>query len=174
MSFKFKYVCILVLLSQSIMAAPIDWKGTFAFDSTIIKDVRRTGQNCTPASGSQCVGSEEENARYQSMILKLNPNLIINDAVTIKGELTTGSDTRGSKLGKSTAQADGGGSYYTQSTQSALNVNQIYAEIYADTALYRVGRFSKHWGLGAIVNSGDNTWDRFYSGYEGIEAQLKL
>ena len=174
MSFKIKSLCLIATIAQSTYAAPIDWKGTFAFDTTIIKDARRTGENCTPAAGSQCINPDEENARFQSMILKLNPNLIVNDAVTIKGELTTGQGTRSAKLGESTKALDNGGSYYTQSTQSALNVNQIYAEIYADTALYRVGRFSKDWGLGAVVNSGKDTWDRFYSGYEGIEAQLKL
>lgn len=178
MSFKFKYLWPLVLLSQNLYAAPIDWKGTFAFDTQIIKDVRRTSENCTTANGSQCINPEESNARFQSMILKLNPNLIINDAVTIKGELTTGNDGRGGNLGSSTSipeeRNSGGGSYYTQNTQSTLNVNQIYAEIYADTALYKIGRFSKNWGLGAVVNGGNDTWDRFYSGYEGIEAQLKL
>lgn len=174
MSFKIKFLCTIAIITSASYAAPIDWRGTFAFDTILIKDARRTGDNCTAAAGSQCINPEEENARFQSMILKLNPNLIINDALTIKGELSTGNNTRGSHLGESSSQPNGGGSYYTQSTTSSLDINQIYAEIYADTALYRVGRFSKNWGLGAVVNSGNSTWDRFYSGYEGIEAQLKL
>ncbi len=155
------------------MAVPVDWKGTLAFDTLIIKDVRRTGDACTPANGSQCINPEEDNARLQTMILKLNPNIVVNDSVTVKGELTTGG-TRGVKLGDSTNYDNTGGSYYAQTSSSTLNLNQLYAELYADTALYRIGRFSKHFGLGALINSGDNIWDRFYSGYEGIEAQLKL
>lgn len=174
MSFKFKFLSVIAIIAQASYAAPIDWKGTFALDSQIIKNVRRTSDNCTAANGSQCIDPQEENARFQSMILKLNPNLIVNDALTIKGELTTGNNVRGGMLGNASTNPTGGGTYYAQSTQSSLNVNQIYAEIYADTALYKVGRFSKHWGLGAVVNSGNNTFDRFYSGYEGVEAQLKL
>lgn len=174
MSFKFKYLVLVGIFAHSAFASPIDWKGTLGFDSQIIKDVRRTTESCTAVDGSQCITDDESNARYQSMVLKLNPNLIVNDAVTIKGELSTGDNTRGTNLGKSTSVSTEGGNYYTQSTQSSLNVNQLYAEIYADTALYRVGKFAKHWGLGAVVNSGKDTWDRFYSGYEGIEAQMKL
>lgn len=173
MAFKLRFLTFSLVFIQTVSAAPIDWKGTLAYDTKIIKDVRRTGDNCTVAAGSQCINPEENNARTQSMILKLNPSIIVNDGVTVKGELSTGGN-RGAKLGESTTFDGKGGSYYTQSTSSALNVNQLYAELYADTALYRVGRFSKHFGLGAVVNSGSNTWDRFYSGYEGIEAQLKL
>jgi hypothetical protein len=173
-AFKLRHILLSFLIIQSSFAAPIDWKGTLSFDTSILKDVRRTGSNCTVANGSQCINPEEENARFQSMTLKLNPNLIINDGVTVKGELSTGG-TRGVKLGESTQyEGTNGGSYFAQTTSSTLNVNQLYAELYADTALYRVGRFSKHFGLGAVVNNGNKTHDKFFSGYEGIEAQLKL
>jgi hypothetical protein len=162
-----------ILFSSSSFAVPVDWKGTLAYDTTIIKDVRKTGDNCTATDGSQCINPEEENARLQTMILKLKPEIVVNDGVTVKGELSTG-DTRGVNFGESTQYDGESGSYYTQNTTSTLNINQLYAELFADTALYRVGRFSKHFGLGAVVNSGDNVWDRYYSGYEGIEAQLKL
>lgn len=166
-------VVLASLYSLTAVAVPIDWKGTVAFDTNIIKDVRRTGDNCTPSNGSQCINPEEDNARFQSMILKLNPNIVVNDGVTIKGELTTGG-VRGINLGEATNYDNDGGSYYAQTTSSQLNVNQFYAEIYADTALYRVGRFARNFGLGALINDGNNTWDRFFSGYEGIEANLKL
>ncbi len=180
MLIKLSLIILPLFLINSTYSAPIDWKGTLAFDSNVIKDVRRTGDDCTAAAGSQCINPEEDNARFQTMILKLNPNLVINDAVTVKGELSTGSG-RTSRMGSATqVDSDSSGaalpgtSPFTQTTSSTLQVNQLYAELYADTALYRVGRFSKHFGLGAVINSGNNTWDRFYTGYEGIEAQLKL
>ena len=180
MSFKFKIIVLIASATTFVQASPIDWKGSFAFDSYIMNDVRRTSEDCTTADGSQCINNEENNARFQTMILRLNPNIIVNDALTIKGELSTGSGAsgvRGSRLGESTQLPTSnsvGNSFYTQSTRSELVINQLYAEIYADTALYKIGRFSKHWGLGTLVNSGENTFDRFYSGYEGVEAQLKL
>ncbi len=168
-----KYLGLILLISQGVQAVPADWKGSLAFDTNIINDVRRTNDDCTVADGSQCISPEENNARFQTMVLRLNPNIIVNDGVTIRSELSTGT-IRNSYLGESTEVEGSDGSYYTQSTNSNLNINQIYAEIYADTALFRVGRFAKHFGLGAVVNRGDKSFDRFYSGYEGVEAELKL
>ncbi|MAZ49283.1 MAG: hypothetical protein CME65_12040 [Halobacteriovoraceae bacterium] len=168
-------IFLLVSLSINSFAVPIDWKGTLAFDSNILNDVRRTSDNCTAAAGSQCINPLEDNARFQSMILKLNPNIIVNDGVTIRGELTTGG-VRGVNLGDSTSVDSNGDiySYYAQTTSSTLNVNQLYAEVFADTAQFRIGRFARHFGLGALVNGGNQTWDRFFSGYEGVETNLKL
>ncbi len=129
-----------ILFSSSSFAVPVDWKGTLAYDTTIIKDVRKTGDNCTATDGSQCINPEENNARLQTMILKLKPEIVVNDGVTVKGELSTG-DTRGVNFGESTQYDGESGSYYTQNTTSTLNINQLYAELFADTALYRVGRF---------------------------------
>ena len=175
MTLKLGLIFSAIIFSLSSFAVPVDWKGTLTYDTEIIKDVRRTSDNCTPGNGSECINPEEDNARFQSMILKLMPEIVVNDGVTVKGEISSGG-TRGSNLGESTQINSQGQtySYYTQNTSSALTLNQLYAELYADTALYRIGRFSKHFGLGAVINSGDNIWDRFYSGYEGIEAQLKL
>lgn len=178
---KFNKLLITTLMSVfsfSALAVPADWTGSLAFDTQIIKDFRRTSDNCDASKDGECVTAEEDNARFQTMILKLNPNIIVNDGVTIKGELTTGS-TRTSNLGDATTVQDSnnnrsGGSYFAQTTSSTMNVNQLYAELYADTALYKIGRFSRHFALGAVVNSGTQATDRFFSGYEGIEAGLKL
>ena len=102
-TFKLRYFIFSFLFIQSVAAAPIDWSGTLGVDSTIINDVRRTSDDCTPIDGSQCISSEESNARTQSMILTLNPTIIVNDGVTIKGELSTGTD-RGNRLGAANKQ----------------------------------------------------------------------
>ena len=176
-----KYIFLIIIaFYNNAFSAPIDWSGTIGFDTTILSDFRRTSDTCTPTAGSECISPEEDNARYQTMLLKLNPNLIINDAVTIKGELSTG-NVRSSYLGESTSldtNNDGTNndtnSRFAQTTGSNLNVNQLYVNLIADTALYKVGRFSKHFGLGAVLNYGSNNWDRFFSGYEGFEAKLSL
>jgi hypothetical protein len=168
------------LLSTNTYALPIDWSGNLGFEQAIIKNARGTDDACTKADGSECISKDNQHARFQSLLLKLNPSIIINDSVTVKGEVTTGT-FRGGYLG---ADNDGNAtpnaredesSYYGQSSNgSTLSFNQLYAELYADTALFRVGKYAKHYGLGAIVNSGSNSWDRFFSGYEGIEAEFKL
>jgi len=171
---KLILISFISALSLNAWSVPADWSGSLAFDTNIIKDFRRTSDTCDASKHGECITSEENNARFQSMNLKLNPSMIVNDGVTVKGELSTGSN-RTTNLGQSTTvNSKGPSSYFAQTTSSTMNVNQIYAELYADTALYRVGRFSKHYGLGAVINSGNNPTDRFFSGYEGIEAALKL
>tara|TARA_Y100000768_G_scaffold388866_1_gene388064 strand:+ start:1415 stop:2821 length:1407 start_codon:yes stop_codon:yes gene_type:complete len=175
---------LIISFSQIAIAVPIDWKGSLELDSTLLTDFRRTNDNCDGDKGMCITPEGEDNARFQNMILQLNPNIIVNDGVTIKGELSTGnaggktSTARSQTMGSSTTRPGGNltnaGSYYTQSTSSGLNLNQLYAEIYADTALYRVGRFAKHFGLGAVINAGTESNDMFYSGYEGFEAQLEI
>lgn len=158
--------------SFSAMALPIDWNGTLGFDQHIIKNARGTTDTCTAAVGSTCVTDDANNVRFQSMLLKLKPTIIVNDSTSIKGEISTGS-ARGGYLGDN-IQGESS-SYFAQSSKgSSLNINQFYAELYADTALFRVGKFSKHYGLGAMISSGNGAWDRYFSAYDGIEAEFKL
>ena len=127
-----KYIFLIIIaFYNNAFSAPIDWSGTIGFDTTILSDFRRTSDTCTPTAGSECISPEEDNARYQTMLLKLNPNLRINDAVTIKGELSTG-NVRSSYLGESTSldtNNDGTNndtkSRFAQTTGSNLNVNQL-------------------------------------------------
>lgn len=171
-----KQLCATALLvsTSTAFALPIDWNGTLGFDTNIIKNARGTTDNCNDATaGSTCVKNDNAHARYQSMLLKLNPTIIVNDSTSIKGELSVGS-MRGAYLGENTDMANDG-SYFSQtSTNSSLNVNQLYAELYADTALFKVGKFSKNYGLGAVISDGKNSWDRYFSLYNGLEAYFKL
>ncbi len=166
------YSMLLLLISTSVQALPIDWSGSLGFDQNIIKNARGTTDDCNPATaGSQCVTKDNKHARFQSLLLRLNPSIIVNDSVTIKGEVSTG-EFRGGFLGDDSNNDD---SYFGQSNSgTAINFNQIYAELYADTALFRVGKYAKHFGLGAVINSGTKSWDRFFSGYQGVEAEFKL
>jgi len=167
------------LISSAAIAVPADWKGSLSFDTNILSDFRRTNDSCDDTLNGECINDSGNNARFQSLILQLRPEIIVNDSVTIFSELSTGA-VRTTNLGADTSPgSDGGannpsGSYYAQTTSSTLNVNQLYAELYADTALYKVGRFAKNFGLGAVLSDGSKSTSRFFSGYEGIEIQLKL
>jgi hypothetical protein len=105
--------------------------------------------------------------------------VIINDGVTLKGELSSGYIRGGFAGGDSTNTADGNSannSYFftTPAQRSALNVNQMYMEMYADTALIKIGRFARHFGMGAVFDNGSDPWDRFLTMYDGIEAEMKI
>ena len=161
----------LFLVPQTTLALPVDWNGQFGFDTNLIQDVKRTGDEC-PGVNGYCPGNDEDDARYQSYIFKLRPTIVVNDSATLKGEISSGS-IRGGFMGEDT---EGRSSYFAQSPsgEQTLNINQFYAELYADTALFKVGKFSKGFGLGTIINDGDDVWDRYFSVYNGIEAKFNL
>lgn len=132
------------------------------------------------SGGSQAVyGNNADNATFQTYLLKLNPHIIINDGVSLKGMITTGYGM-GGFLGDEATNTQGtsamNGMLYNSSPSgdSTLSLAQFYAEIYSDTGLYRVGRFAKSWGLGAIYNAGTDHDDRFFTLYDGIELEYRL
>jgi hypothetical protein len=171
----------LALVSLPALAIPIDWNGSLAFDTIMLNNFRRTNdaiaKAATPA-GTQGIKSGDDSALFHSYIFKLNPHLIVNDAVSVKGELSTGY-ARGGLLGDNTTQNQAGrgtSAYYNTvpAQRSDLNVNQLYAELYADTALVKVGRYAKGYALGAVLNEGRGTFDRFYTQYDGLEGQMRI
>src|SRR5690606_34476587 len=75
-------------LSVNAMALPIDWSGPFGVDTHTISN------SCRAEDSSGTVGSQgidgKCNAGFQTYIFKLNPQIIVNDGVTLKGEISTG------------------------------------------------------------------------------------
>lgn len=166
-----------VLSINSVQALPIDWSGTFGVDSHYLSNIRRTTDRVDEGSrkqGSQQIAGSDKGASFQSYIFKLNPTIIINDGVTLKGELSTGSIRGGFAGGE--GQNENNNSYFftSPSQNSNLNINQLYAELYADTALIKIGRMSKDYGMGVIYDGGTDAWDRYFTMYDGIEAEMKI
>ena len=82
----------MVLCGQSLWALPVDWSGTFGMDTTFIDNYPVYTRQQPDAGGSQ-------EASFQTYRLKLQPTIIINDAVSLFGEITTGYAS-GSLLGR--------------------------------------------------------------------------
>lgn len=173
----------IIISSQIVNAVPIDWHGAFGVDTTSIYNYRKIKVKSTNAvtGGSQEVdlgSGGKSTASYESYLFHLNPQMIINDSVTFKGEITTGYG-RGGRLGDSSAPSRDigfGNALYMQNTSynNAMNMNQAYLELYSDTATWLIGRHSNHWGMGAVINSGENSWDRYASIRDGVTVKLKL
>ena len=185
MSFNLKKLSIsLFLLSLPVIshALPVDWHGAFGVDSTLVSNFRRIqGTADTTGNGSQDVGlatGNETGAAWQSYILKLNPVIIINDAASLKLEMTTGY-AEGGRLGDS-PQTDANNSlgsslyYYNQAKAQGLNIKKAYVELYSDTATYLIGRHSYQWGIGAVYNEGGEVFDRHSYSRDGITMKLKI
>ena len=128
--------------------------------------------------------SEGKDAFFQTYVLKLRPTIIINDAASLFGEITTGYASGGhsgqgiEQTGDHTGMEKNRGfrnTLYNYSTyREALNIRQMYAKYYSDTATYIIGRQPLHWGLGAIYNDGGRDGERFASVEDGIMAHLNI
>ncbi len=164
-------------------ALPIDWHGSFGVDTTLVSDFRRVSNKSvnSVSDHSQEVAvapGEKSSLSWQSYVFRLAPSIVINDAATFFGELTTGY-ANGGFLGDSPqlsqTNVNGAGLFYhNQAAGQSLNVRKAYLEIYSDTATYLVGRHSYDWALGAIYNNGNETWDRHASSRDGITMKLKV
>lgn len=187
---RFRLISSLFISTLSInsaMALPIDWTGTFGVDTHMISNTCRTNDDVpakfsgntrnAPTEGTQGITGDCD-ASFQTYVFKLNPQIIVNDGVTLKGELSSGYIRGGFAGDNSANNRDGSGNnayfFTTPAQNSALNVNQMYMELYADTALVKIGRMSKHYGLGIVFDNGSDPWDRFFTMYDGIEAEMKI
>jgi hypothetical protein len=179
---KVVYVFVSISLTlNASFALPIDWSGVFGVDSHLLNNTCRTEDN-NPTTGSGSMGINGDCAtNFQSYVMRLNPNIVINDGASLKAEFSSGF-SRGNFAGTeagNTLDPQGttfSNSYYftTPAQNSGLNVNQIYMELFADAALVKLGRFSRNYGLGAIFNDGSKNWDRFFTVYDGAEAEMKI
>ncbi len=187
---------ISIALTSTAMALPIDWHGSFGVDSSRINTYRMTdslGLNSGNDGDQRILDLGEgsaENASFQSYLLKLQPSLIVDDSVTINSEITTNYG-RGGYLGDSSSKQGGDAAsvagtpsvgsnygnalYFQNSTEGeTLLVNKFYMELFADTATFVLGRYTKHWGLGALFNEGDEMWDRHVSIHDGVDIKFKI
>lgn len=182
---KILATAVLALLPIASQALPIDWHGSFGVDSTLISDFRgiksKTDNSGGVANGSQEVPLDNGNkasASWQSYVFRLAPTMVINDAATFFGELSTGY-ANGGYLGENSEVSkknNNAGSiyYHNQNSGSSVILRKAYLELYSDTATYQVGRHSAHWALGAIYNEGSDAWDRHETSRDGVTMKLKI
>ena len=182
----YKYSLLFAICSTclDLAATPIDWNGAVGFDTTMLQNFRRiksTTDNSTGRPGSQEVTyGGKDNSQFQAYLFRLNPVVIVNDSASVFGEFTTGYG-RGGFMGDSSIQSketDWGNALYlhntTDTTKNSLNVTKLYTVLYSDAFTYTIGRHSKHWGLGTVMNNGENVWDHYSSIRDGITVDLKI
>lgn len=188
---KISVVLAFMALAQSGWPLPVDWNGIFSMDTTRLDTYTRTAKGVVIPEdikdGDQRiipVSDGIHNASFQTYLLKLRPTIIVNDAVSLFGEITTGYAS-GGHLGQGIEQTGDhkgeaknhglGNALYNYNTyRDKLHIRQIYAKYYSDTATYVIGRQPLHWGLGAILNDGSRNGERLASVEDGIMAHLNI
>ena len=132
---------VLVLLPIASQALPIDWHGAFGVDTTLISDYRRISSNTDHSAGAN--GSQEvamvggkADASWQSYIFRLSPTMVVNDAATVFGELTSGY-ANGGFLGDSPETDKKSGTsgstplfIHNQARGQSITLKKSYIELY--------------------------------------------
>jgi len=173
----------LLVASANSLALPVDWHGVFGVDSTMISNYRRVKAKTANVvtDGSQEVALANGNkasSSFQSYVLKLAPEVYVNDAATLKLSMTTnyasggflGDSTQTNKKGNSGSQLY----YHNQSALTGLNITKAYLELNSDTATYHIGRHGYSWGLGAIYNQDEKDWERLGTSRDGLTMNFKF
>jgi hypothetical protein len=172
-----------ILIIPKAQALPIDWHGAFGVDTTLLDNFRRIesttdNSNNTGLEPGLTSGNHGA-AHFESYIFRLNPNIIINDSASLKGEFSSGYG-RGGYLGEASQtnlEGSFGNALYHLNGQDGANsivLNQFYLQLFSDTATYEIGRHTTHWGLGAVENDGGKLWDRHASSRDGITMKVKV
>lgn len=185
-----KTVLILItsFFSLGALAAPIDWNGTIGFDALFMGQYGRTSDPVSaPNPGSEeitAAASGKDTMQFQSYVFKLRPTILINDSISFHAELSTG-PYRGGFLGGSSqitesdnAQTSVFGNtlhhFNTGGNDSYITLRKFHLNILTDLGTIIAGRFSRHWGIGALVHGGDSVWDRYMSSFDGVGMNISF
>lgn len=157
-----------LLGSSSALALDLDWSGQFRTESHWIYNytLQRGASPKAPSSnltGYKVPSGGENNAFFQTLFMRVNPVVVVNDNVYIKSEWWVGDPIFGffgDAAGKTADQRTYFGSY---SNGSTIRAQRFWGEFLTDFGTVQVGRAPINWGLGLFWNSGDSVYSRYHS-----------
>ncbi len=165
-------------------ALDLDWSGQFRAEATRISnytaDSSDAGQirdaSRESAGGYYIPSAGSKTASFQSLFLRLKPNVIVNDNVSIKSEIWFGNPITGfyGDGFPATTRSDQRFFSTSYSGGSTVTAQRFWADVVTDFGLLQVGRAPIHWGLGLVHHSGDGLWDRYQSTGDVIRLTSKF
>jgi hypothetical protein len=168
----------LSLFATNAMAMTLDWSGYLRADTNTVQnyqiDAASPGySNNTAASGEYIKGQGDKSANFSSVFMKLKPKLLVNDNVIIHSEWNVGDPIYG-MFGQSFPSYDDNNPTSSARGTVNLSVARLWLDTHTDFGTLQVGRAPMHWGLGAILNSGDGVFDRYQSTVDTIRLVSKF
>jgi|GEM_PF-459609 len=173
------YVIGALLWSTGGHALELNWSGQFWSEAHYIKnytlDGSGAGEIFDPARASKAVGGTLDepgyyipsggsaNANFETLFMRLRPQLVVNDSISLKSELWAGDPVFGLFGNAVPYTWDQHQAYSTQSRGSFLTAQRYWVELLSDFGVLHVGRAPLDWGLGIVWNSGDSLWSRYAS-----------
>jgi hypothetical protein len=150
------------------LAMDLDWSGQFRSEAALINNYapETYSGTSTAAQGSYEVDAAgSKNSRFQTLFMRLQPKLIVNDNVSIKSEWWLGNPVTGfyGSDYPGTSRSDQRNYNSTYSGGATITAQRFWAEFLTDFGTVQVGRAPQNWGLGIVHNSGDGLFDRYQS-----------
>ncbi len=171
MFFRVIASCLALLaFSSAAQALELDWNGVFRSDFNFVhnyqlnsSDAGNNYDSAKDAGGYYIKPAGSNNANFQSLFLKLQPKLVVNDNIYIKSEFWLGDPVFG--FFGNAAPYQNSQRFYdsTYSRGSLITAQRFWGEFLTDVGTLQVGRAPLNWGLGVVWSSGEGLWDRFES-----------
>ncbi len=160
---------LIILFATNAFALQLDWNGQYWFENHWLNNAQLergrpatdNDQELINNGGPYVPGTGKRNVVWYSNFLKLKPKAVVNDSINIKSELHIGSPIYGF-YGRGFPQ-DKERMHFTglQKSSATITAQRYWANLITDFGTMEVGRAPKHWGLGAIWNSGDQLFDHY-------------
>lgn len=181
---KFLIFALTLFFTTSVaQALDLDWSGQFRGEAawfpnytadsngSIFRDTVREAANgyYIPAGGNK-------KAQFQTLFLRLNPKMVVNDNVTIKSELWLGNPITGFYGSEFPGATRTDQRFFNSdfSQGSVVRAQRVWGEFLSDFGTFQIGRAPLHWGLGLVHDSGDDIFDRYQSTGDTIRLNAKF
>lgn len=167
---------------SSAHAVELDWSGQFRADSHIIPNYTMDASSNGPrtdtarldSGGYYIPGGGMHGAYFQTLFMRLNPKVLVNDNIAIKSEFWLGDPVYGIYGGNVPKTNDQRQFYSTQSAGSVITAQRYWAEVYSDLGTFQIGRAPLNWGLGIVWNDGADLWSRYMTTADVVRLNAKF
>ncbi|MBU6154187.1 MAG: hypothetical protein KGP28_07780 [Bdellovibrionales bacterium] len=157
-------------LSLEAQALDFDWQGQFRAETNTI-----FGYSNAPSTGTSGYSVPlrgDSPANFQNLFLSLKPRVLVNDNVSIFGDLWFNSPDQG-LFGSN--PLDGAPRFSNTVTGNGLiSARAFFAEVATDFGTFRVGRMPLQYGLGLVWNSDSSRRSRLPSFGDAMTLVTKL
>lgn len=164
---------------SSVFALDLDWKGQFRGENVWVPNYTAGSIDARDPAREQGEGyyvgpAGQKGAKFQTLFLRLNPTVIVNDNVRIFSEIWFGNPQSG--FFGNNFPGGNGQNYFnsTYSGGSSITAQRFWGDFYGDFGTLQFGRAPLHWGLGAFYNDGNQAFDRFQSTADVIRLNSKF
>lgn len=179
-----------LFFSFSGHALELNWSGQFWSEWHYLKnytlDGSSNGERFDAARASTAVGGAlaepgyyipsggASSASFETLFMRLKPQLVVNDSVYLKSELWAGDPIFG-LFGNAVPYTVDQRQYYSnQSRGSFVTAQRFWVDLLSDFGTLQVGRAPLDWGLGVVWNQGDELWSRYPSTGDVVRLSSKF